>query len=818
MKNCKSIGLTKKEINQKRRLFIIVCLLLFCNVVFNLELTAQNVCSVQGIVVNEQREAVPYATINVLSAEKKQLIRAVYSDVQGSFNIRIDSGSYFLEVNHTSYLPHQININCKSGSLKVDTIFLKEKIASLQAVVVTAQKPLVQQLDDKLVYNLAADPHAKSEFATEIMRKVPLLSVDGEGNVKLNGQSNFRVLLNGRETSIFATNLKEALSSFPGNIIERIEVITNPSAKYDAEGVGGIINIVTVKKVWGYNLNLFSAHSTLGHGNFGGSLNLKKGKFGFFVQATQSSLWKDIKSSSSQITTTKEPSSFTKRMLDGTNYADRYAHGINMELNYNMDSLHTLSLFGSLGNNKDESNLMQDIQLYLPGNTLAASRLQQLNSVQSFSHGYGMDFLKKYRNNSEQELSLRFNALTGDFTSSMNSAQEDNTSGRYINNLNDYINNEYTLQLDFIKPIHKSKVETGIKTILRNGNSNYNSLFRNQLSDPFVKDATNSNQYQFNQNVYGAYLSLSHPVKNGRLRAGIRGEYTEVVGRFSTTATSVDQSYMTLIPNLNLSKKVSESMSMQFSYNLRVQRPSIQMLNPFVRNNDSLLLSFGNPSLGIQKLHSFGWQNNLNLRKLFAGVYFNASYTDDKIVQYPLFDQSSGITSFTYGNAGKEYVLSLTANANLRLAKPGAQLGVSYNIKYNSIINRLNKEQKNQGFSYTGSTWFNYPLANEFSISGSGYVGTGQYDLVNSQGLFWGYQINLARQFFQKKLRVSMNLNNMHAQNFRFISRTEDKRFRTENATYNPFRVIYLVVSYTFGKLKEQGAKARVIQNDDQLR
>lgn len=259
-------------------------------------------------------------------------------------------------------------------------------------------------------------------------------------------------------------------------------------------------------------------------------------------------------------------------------------------------------------------------------------------------------------------------------------------------------------------------------------------------------------------------------------------------------------------------------MSMQFSYNLRVQRPSIQMLNPFVRNNDSLLLSFGNPSLGIQKLHSFGWQNNLNLRKLFAGIYFNASYTNDKIVQYPLFDQSRGITSFTYGNAGKEYVLSLTANANFRLAKPGAQLGLSYNIKYNSIINRLNKEQKNQGFSYTGSTWFNYPLANEFSISGSGYVGTGQYDLVNSQGLFWGYQINLARQFFQKKLRVSMNLNNMHSQNFRFISRTEDKRFRTENVNYNPFRVIYLVVSYTFGKLKEQGAKARVIQNDDQLR
>lgn len=771
----------------------------------------------KGVIVDQQKKPISYATIQLkyLSIESKKLV--TYSNPSGNFHFAIDTGSYIISISHTSFKNHSDTLIQLLKRSIPDTFVLQDKIQSLKDVTVTAQKPLVQQMDDRLVYNLSADPQAKSEFATDIMRKVPMLSVDGEGNVKLNGQTNFKVLLNGRETSIFATNLKQALQSFPGSIIERIEVINNPSAKYDAEGVGGIINIVTVKKILGYSANVYSAHSTLGDGNLGGSLNLKKGKTGVYLQASQSSWWKDLLSSSSQITTTNQPSLFTKRVLEGNMNSDRYSSNINGEVSFALDSLHTLSIFGSLGNNNNESALIQDIRLYLLSNTITSSSLNQQNTLNGSSHGYGFDLQKRYKNKPQQELSFRFNALTGDYIADNRSIQEDATNLYQLHNTNDYTNREYTFQIDYVKPIEKVNLEMGTKAIWRNGNSDYTSMFRTVLNVPFIKDPFNSNIYEFTQNVYGAYISMSKTVKKGRLRSGLRVEHTEVASQFLSNATSVDQSYTTLIPNLNLSHRINKVWNMQFSYNLRVQRPSVQMLNPFVRNNDSLVLSYGNPSLGIQKLHSFTWQNNFNANRLFAGVFFSSSYTNDKIVQYPIFKQSSGVTEFTYGNAGREWMVSINGQMNYQFKKPGAQIGVSYGIRYNSIINMLNKEQKNAGISFSGSSWFNYPLGKDFSISGSGYFSTGQYDLINRQLLNWGYQVNIAKQFLQKKIRASINFNNMHAQNFRFTSVTENNRFKTETNNYNPYRVVYLVLSYTFGKLREQGAKARGIRNDDQL-
>ncbi len=793
-------------------LFLFTCLLLLYSISH-----AQNRDSYKGTVVDQYKKPIAYATVQLKPLLQQKSVTTTYSNKSGSFIFSIDTASYIITISHTSFQNHIDTIQVTIGSSLSDTFVLQEKVRSLTDVTVTAQKPLVQQMDDRLVYNLSADPQAKSEFATDIMRKVPLLSVDGEGNVKLNGQTNFRVLLNGRETSIFATNLKQALQSFPGSIIERIEVINNPSAKYDAEGIGGIINIVTVKKILGYNAYVYSAHSTLGDGNFGGSLNLKKGKTGVYLQASQSSWWKDLASSSSQITTTNQPSFFTKRVLEGKTNSDRYSSNINAEVSFALDSLHTLSIFGSLGNNNNESALIQDIRLYSLSNIITNSYLNQQNSLNGASHGYGFDLQKRYKNKPQQELSFRFNALTGDYIADNKSIQEDAINVYQIHNTNDYTNREYTFQIDYIKPIDKVNLEMGTKAIWRNGNSDYTSMFRTVLNVPFIKDPSNSDVYEFTQNVYGAYISMSKTVKKGRLRSGLRVEHTEVASQFLSNATSASQSYTTLIPNLNLSHRINKVWNMQFSYNLRVQRPSVQMLNPFVRNNDSLVLSYGNPSLGIQKLHNFTWQNNFNANRLFAGIFFSSSYTNDKIVQYPIFKQSSGVTEFTYGNAGREWMVSINGQMNYQFKKPGAQIGLSYGTRYNNIINTLNKEQKNSGVSFNGSSWFSYPIGKDFSISGSGYFSTGQYDLINRQLLNWGYQVNIAKQFLEKKLRASINFNNMHAKNFRFGSITENDRFKTETNNYNPYRVIYLVVSYTFGKLREQGAKARGVRNDDQL-
>src|SRR4030095_9209450 len=164
---------------------------------------------------------------------------------------------------------------------QIDHVQLSRATGMLKEVVVTAQRPLVEQSDDKIVFNVEDDPTSKTETAIEILRRTPFITVDGEDNIKVNGKSNFKVLLNGRETSMFARNVKEALRGFPGVLISKIEVITAPSAKYDGEGVGGLINIITKKKVAGYNgtlssfsrtvdkINAFSVNGNAKFGNFG---------------------------------------------------------------------------------------------------------------------------------------------------------------------------------------------------------------------------------------------------------------------------------------------------------------------------------------------------------------------------------------------------------------------------------------------------------------------------------------------------------------------------------------------------------------------
>src|SRR6185369_16847216 len=173
------------------------------------------------------------------------------------------AGNYILSFTHTGFAEKRVNINVPAtGDMNIDPVQLSRSVETIKGVTMITQRPLVEQSDDKIVFNVGDDPTSKSETALDILRRTPFVTVDGDDNIKVNGKSNFKVLLNGRETSMFARNIKEALRGFPGALISKIEVITSPSAKYDAEGVGGIINIITKKRVAGYNGTLSSFNRT----------------------------------------------------------------------------------------------------------------------------------------------------------------------------------------------------------------------------------------------------------------------------------------------------------------------------------------------------------------------------------------------------------------------------------------------------------------------------------------------------------------------------------------------------------------------------
>ena len=248
-------------------------LLLFTLLILTICVSAQEAAVKGRLVDSASGKPVSDATINFLQPHKK-VSKTVLADENGAFQTNLEPGPYKVTITHSGYRKKGMHLAVQDKQAEMGDIQLVAQAKSLAGVTVVATRPLVEQKDDRLIYNVEEDPAAKSESASDLLRKTPYVNVDGDGGVQVNGQSNFKVLLDGRETALFSQNVKEALKAFPGAAISRIEVITSPSAKYDAEGVGGIINIVTKKKVVGYNGTVNAAINSVGNRSAGMPLPL----------------------------------------------------------------------------------------------------------------------------------------------------------------------------------------------------------------------------------------------------------------------------------------------------------------------------------------------------------------------------------------------------------------------------------------------------------------------------------------------------------------------------------------------------------------
>jgi hypothetical protein len=771
---------------------------------------------VTGIVTDSTKKPVAFATINLLKPGQPPVsFKRTYTNKQGVFELTADSGSYILAVTHTGFADATIELNIKSGETKVDDLIISPAHHVLQNVTVTAKKPLIEQGDDKITYNVENDPAAKSESASDLLRKAPLVTVDGDGNVQVNGQSNFRILLNGRETSMFAMNVKEALKNFPGGIISKIEVITSPSAKYDAEGVGGIINIITKKKVIGYNVYLNSYYSTLTNYSENLSFNLKAGKLGVSGYLGTSGAARDIKSRSINETTPFGNAAFSKRTLTGERLGRNYGTFGNMEVIYEIDSFKTLAAYGNLSGFRSNNNVNQTIiteRFFQPSQT---SLLFQDNRSVNPGSGIGTDFIRRFRNAPEKELTFRLNGQFSRNNGINNSLQNDQLQDRYVLNESRSKNREYTLQADFVQPLKgKQKLEVGVKGILRNASSDFRSMAKFNSNESYKPNPFNTDRFNYHQEVYSAYTSYSLSYKKTNIRAGLRMEHTNVSGDFETSKTTVAQNYTHIIPNLLVTKKVSSVYTLTGSYNMRLQRPYITSLNPFVNNNDSLYITYGNPDLGPQVLHAVSVQNRFVKGKLFAAITLNGSYTENMIVQYASFNKATGVTSITSANVGKDVQTSLALNLSTPLNKK-LNVGFSTQLRYNEIENTSNLLQQQKGITGAAFGNFYYKVVGKFTISGSGGIMRSPYTLVNTPLTQYSYQVNFGYKFLNEKLAVTMNVNNAHDRYIGFKNVTEDPGFRVVTTNINPFRVIFFGATYNFGKLKENISKKKGVTNDD---
>jgi hypothetical protein len=792
----------------KQALLLAVCFLLFASS------NAQEY-AVKGMLIDSaSSRPVPDATINFLQPQTKAS-RTVVSDKNGAFQTSLLAGPYKVTISHSSFRRKSMHLAVQGQPVDLGSLQLVTFVKSLAGVTVTAARPLVEQQTDRLIYNVEEDPSAKSESASDLLRKTPYVNVDGDGAIQVNGQTNFKVLLNGRETALFSQNVKDALKGFPGATISRIEVITSPSAKYDAEGVGGIINIITKKKLAGYNGSINSSVQSLGNVLAGMNINLKTGKLGISGMYSRISNNK-IHSNQLGVTVPANPIAFKSRQVGGERQTALFQHQGNLELSVDLDSTNTLVVYGSMGRHTNEALNQYSIYTEFNNGTSDTDPYLLETRMTLPSHSFGSDFIRKYKGKPQKELSFRMNALYNTTTSFSNSLQEMNASDRFILNNSEAFNREYTAQADLVEPLNKStRLETGVKMIMRKAHSDFESLVRSNKAQPYEVDPANSNIFSYDQNVYAGYLSVNKTFKLLTGRLGVRVEHTRVNGDFTSTNTTVRQVYTSLVPNLLLSRQISKTMNTNLTYTMRLGRPSIQSLNPFVNNSDSLNISFGNPDLGPQYLHSLAWQYRIFKGSKFISFQTGYNFANNLIIQNPTFDQAKGITSITGANAGqiREFILGFVSNL---------PAGKKWNLAVNATgrVARLRNSLQTPWINTTaGSANGNvtYKASRLFTITSNGgyFVPLRMPNSTFPNNYF--YTVTFAYKMMKEKLTMTASAMNFFAKDRQFISVTENQYFTTENVSTSPFRNFALSLNYNFGRLKENVSKKKGVTNDDQV-
>jgi outer membrane receptor protein involved in Fe transport len=787
----------------------------------NCEAQVNNTAQVEGKVIDTSKQGVENVNVLVLNLRDSLLVKLSITNGTGYFFIRgIQPGNYLLALSKEGYTKQYLPVTIGENKLVVPTVILLNEVKELLSVTVTSRRPLVEQMGDKIIYNVESDPMAFAETAVDLLRKTPMVTVDGQGNIQLNEQNSFKVFLNGRETSMFAHNVNEALKGFPGGLIKKIEVISNPSAKYDGEGVGGIINIITKKKVAGYNGTLSAAAATAdGSSTINRLLNIKYKKFGISSYLLTSG-YKSQKSRLLEEIESRNPVAYFKRISNGNTLSNNESKSGNLELSYEADSFHTVSAYVLLGSRADKVDGTMQFDL------VSSNRMDTVKSIytsatdNNFSFiNAGLDYIQKFKSNPEKEFSIRLNGDFGTDNSNSTSAQNSLSVNRFIVNESKVLSREYTIQTDFIQPLSKgNKLELGAKAIIRNATSDYQSLFKYNASAGFKVNQPNTDYFTYHQDVYSVYASTRFTMGKFVLRTGLRLEQTELNSDFLSSAVKVAQSYTSILPNIQVTTKGKKRQTLAFSYTVRLARPFIWNLNPFINNTDSLNISKGNPALQPQTFHSLSLQYRFSSGKTFFSIGLSHNFSKDRIIQFSTFNNNTGVIATSPINIGKnnQTVFSISINT-----KPNRRWEINTDgwLAYDVIQQtKAAGSLKNNGFSGNGLFNSNYLISKKLSASVTTGFTLAAPTLQINYPVYLYYGMGMNYTFMKDKLALSLSARNIFNREDTMPTNVfEDNSYQRTTATSYPDRIIKCSLTWSFGKLSESVSKKRGVTNDDLL-
>ena len=584
--------------------------------------------TIKGVLLDSlTQEGEPYATIRITKkGVPDTAVKMAVTGANGKFQekLNVPAGDYVISISSIGKAPVVKDFTLRSSTKIVDlgTLYSSEANNELKGVEVVAQKPLVKVDVDKIEYNIEDDPDSKSNSILEMLRKVPLVTVDGEDNVQVNGSSSFKIHVNGKPNNMMSNNPTEVLKSMPANTIKYIEVITSPGAKYDAEGVGGILNIVTVGSGFeGYTATFRGNASNNGVGA-GTYAMVKQGKMTVSVNYNYDYNNRP-RSYSDSYRENYEPGTRDEKFLESQSSSKskgNFQYG-NLEASYEIDTLRLLTVAFGMYGSSDKSNNNGNTVMYRTDHEDVAYRYRTDGHSENswYSINGNIDYQRTSRKNKQRMLTLSYKINTQPQTDNSNNVyldifpdeQKDELAERL--RLENYHSDgktntmEQTFQVDYTTPIGKlHTVETGAKYIFRR-NSSDNALYEAAGgSDDYVYNENRSSEYRHLNHILSAYVGYTLKYKDFSFKPGVRYEQTiQRVKYIVGPGENFHTNYSDLVPSVSLGMKIGKTQNLRAGYNMRIWRPGIWSLNPYFNNQDPMSISQGNPDLKSEKSHAF---------------------------------------------------------------------------------------------------------------------------------------------------------------------------------------------------------------------
>ncbi len=783
--------------------------------------------NVFGIVIDSlTQKPVEFAAVALVYHSTNRPINGAVCDESGKFIIdKIDNGNYQVVVSFVGYNTKKVDLNIsgKGTETNLGTIIIGPSVKMLHEVVVQGQKTLVEEKVDRTIYNAEQDATTKGGDATDVLKRVPMLTVDVDGNVSLRGSANVKVLINNKPSTISANSVSDALKQIPADMIKTVEVITSPSSKYDAEGSAGIINIVLKKNT--LEGAFFNSDVTVGSrgSNLGANGAYRKGKMGFSLGGFIRPTYNVIGDFSNQQTTyvrdlssgNKTDSAYNAQSahLRNDGLQGTYTFVWDYDINKN-NSLSTSLRYGQRNQNSYQDQLLTD-RIY---QGVLTSTLQNIKSTNvgnniDASLTYTKKFEKKDREFNFLGIYSRSNQTIGYVNTTVQ--QSDQSIVTRSKNDNPGYTQEMIFQADYQEPVKENQLlEFGGKTTIRNVQSEYSYYVANGANGSYTVDTGHpSTSLNYNQSISAGYVSYSVTADAYTLKGGGRYEYTDIQANFSGKSNIQIPSYGVLVPSVNLSRKLKDGKMIKMSYNKRIQRPGLRDLNPNLQASNPKSATQGNPYLKPEYTHLVEIAYKTNIKNATINLSTFMRYNTNDIQSVRIIKGDTIISKSENVGTEANYGISIFVSVPIsdRFTINGGTDTFYRILKNNSPDPILNATR--QGLTPNFRMFGNYNFSNGWSFQFFGSYQGRSYNLQGYRTSPINHSISVKKSILGKNGSVSFGVDNFVTPSYQVRSQLNSPYLvqNTTNTLHN--FVVKASFSYKIGRVAQE--KKKQLEEDD---